>query len=360
NSAFITSQANSPTNLDQSFANGQITHETDDVVADVASISQLTVADSLIVDGVTYSIVSESGGYVDLTYNDGTTTQTALGNVSQYELDDGLGNTIFASFVSTQTYGPNGVSPGDTILGWDADNAEGEPWIYGSNEAMNLFSGPAGYDFGQNDFLAPSVAGPAPCFTPESLIETKDGLVKMSDLAPGDMVLTRDNGFQPLVWKYQRALTRSWFNANPQSKPVVVKQGAFGEGVPNRDLMVSPGHLMLASDPNLACNGSTEVLIPARQMVTNDKVIRHTPNNTAYIHLLFETHQVVRVDGMWSESFQPSMASMTMIDTDSRNEVLKIFPELGFAQGLQNYKAARHVAYNRAAKAVARGGKVPH
>ena len=39
-----------------------------------------------------------------------------------------------------------------------------------------------------------------PCFTPGTLIETADGEVDVADLRPGDLVLTRDNGYQEVHW----------------------------------------------------------------------------------------------------------------------------------------------------------------
>lgn len=172
------------------------------------------------------------------------------------------------------------------------------------------------------------------CFTPGALISTKRGDVPVETLEPGDMVLTRDNGFQELAWIYQKDISAAWINANKSQAPIHFDAGFMGSTHP---LMLSPGHLVLMPDTR------GEVLVPARQLINSDKAHIAKPVDTAYIHLLFESHQIVRVNGMWSESFQPSLSSLTIVGEECRREIFAIFPELQTYEGLGNYNAARDV-----------------
>ena len=56
----------------------------------------------------------------------------------------------------------------------------------------------------QVDSIAELQAIGIPCFTPGALIETEDGQVPVEDIRPGDMVMTIDNGLQPVRWVGQR------------------------------------------------------------------------------------------------------------------------------------------------------------
>jgi hypothetical protein len=52
-----------------------------------------------------------------------------------------------------------------------------------------------------------------------------------------------------------------------------------------------------------------------------------------YIHILFDRHEIVRADGCWTESFQPSRRIADAADAAVRDEILLIFPELAQAEG---------------------------
>jgi hypothetical protein len=47
-----------------------------------------------------------------------------------------------------------------------------------------------------------------------------------------------------------------------------------------------------------------------------------------YIHLLFDRHEIVQSDGIWTESFQPAERSLNALEAEVRDEILKLFPEL--------------------------------
>ncbi len=180
-----------------------------------------------------------------------------------------------------------------------------------------------------------------PCFTPGTLIQTDRGEVPVEDLAEGDMVLTRDDGFQALRWIGRRDLSAAELAAEPRFVPVRIAQGALGQGLPERDMSVSPQHRMLMTGSTLEILfGEHEVLVPAVHLVGQPGITRAFGPQVSYIHLLFDRHQIVCADGAWSESFQPGAMSLGGMDRAQRDEVLALFPELAL-EGFGAYPAAR-------------------
>jgi serralysin len=167
-----------------------------------------------------------------------------------------------------------------------------------------------------------------PCFTPGTMIDTPTGPRPVESLLPGDLVLTRDCGAQPIRWVGRRDLSRGDLLRNTALRPVVLAAGVLGPGLPNRDMMVSPQHRILFDGPRCQLLfGETEVLVPALQLCGRSGVGRSAAA-TAYIHLMFDCHQIIRSDGVWTESFQPGDNSLGAIDADQRDELLALFPQL--------------------------------
>ncbi|HBU54919.1 MAG TPA: type I secretion protein, partial [Sulfitobacter sp.] len=180
------------------------------------------------------------------------------------------------------------------------------------------------------------------CFTPGTTIATRRGEIPVQQIKVGDLVVTRDNGMQPVRWVGRRNLGRDNLLRTPGFNPVRIKAGAFGEGVPQRDMMVSPNHRMLvASETAEVMFSEREVLVAAKHLVGLDGVETVTPDKVSYIHMLFDNHEVVFADGTWAESFQPGAHSMAGIQSDQRSEILSLFPELDAADGMSNFVAAR-------------------
>lgn len=182
------------------------------------------------------------------------------------------------------------------------------------------------------------------CFTPGTMIATKRGEKPVQQLKTGDMVFTRDNGAQELRWIGRRNLTRQELTKMPQHFPVLIKAGALGDGVPQRDMMVSPNHRMLiTSEIAEVMFGESEVLVAAKHLVGLDGVEPAPVSKVSYIHMMFEQHEVVLADGTWAESFLPGQQAMAGIKNDQRQEILDLFPELIDMRGLRNFDAARRL-----------------
>jgi hypothetical protein len=172
-----------------------------------------------------------------------------------------------------------------------------------------------------------------PCFTPGSLIVTERGEVPVEQLEEGDLVLTRDNGYQPVRWIGRRDLSGAELQAHPNFAPVRIARGALGGELPLRDMMVSPQHRILFTGHRAEMLfGEHEVLVAATHLTGLSGVTRAMPQQVSYIHLMFDRHEIVRADGAWSESFQPGDMTLAGMDDAQRNELLALFPELAAGQ----------------------------
>lgn len=159
------------------------------------------------------------------------------------------------------------------------------------------------------------------CFAAGTLIDTARGPRAIETLCKGDMILTRDDGMQPLRW-----IGRSVAAAQGDLAPIVIKAGTFDN---QADLVVSPQHAILFSGAQAELLfGSDEVLIRAVDLLAHDGVYRKPGGMVTYYHLLFDTHQLVRSEGQWSESLYPGDMAMQNVAPAARREIARLFPDL--------------------------------
>jgi hypothetical protein len=181
-----------------------------------------------------------------------------------------------------------------------------------------------------------------PCFTPGTMIATPRGEVPVQSLRAGDKVITRDNGLQEIRWTGAKALNWVDLAANPRMKPVLVKAGSLGNGLPEWDMMVSPNHrLLVANDQTAVYFDEHEVLVEAKHLVGSKGMHSVDTAGVTYIHFMFDRHEVVLSNGAWTESFQPGDYTMKCMGDAQRREILDLFPDLKTVDGIENYEAAR-------------------
>ncbi|SEO64707.1 intein N-terminal splicing region [Salinihabitans flavidus] len=180
------------------------------------------------------------------------------------------------------------------------------------------------------------------CFTPNTGILTPSGEVAVQDLKEGDQVVTRDNGLQRIRWIGRKRLSGSQLLQLPHLKPVLIRAGSLGANLPERDMMVSPSHRMLmVSETAQLLFEEREVLAAAKHLTHVDGIQQVDTVGVEYIHFLCDNHEVVLANGAWSESFQPGDYSISGMDSEQRNEIYEIFPELRQRETLNAYSAAR-------------------
>ena len=160
--------------------------------------------------------------------------------------------------------------------------------------------------------------------------------------AAGDRVITRDNGIQAIRWVGARTMTGAELERAEHLKPVLIQQGALGNGLPERDMMVSPNHrVLVANDKTALYFEEREVLVAAKHLTGLKGVDIVDVSATTYIHIMFDQHEVILSDGTWTESFQPGDNSLAGIGNAQRTEIFELFPELKTREGIDGYQSAR-------------------
>jgi len=173
-----------------------------------------------------------------------------------------------------------------------------------------------------------------PCFVAGTLIRTVRGETPVELLKAGDMILTQDNGAQPLRWIGRRRVP-----AEADHAPIRIAANTFGA---HCALMVSPQHRILIRDSlSELLFGESEVLVPAKYLLNDLTVTRLAGGTVEYVHLLFDEHQVVFSEGLTTESFLPGPNTTCGFEADVLEELRGLFPELDPLTGAGYSKSAR-------------------
>ena len=157
-----------------------------------------------------------------------------------------------------------------------------------------------------------------PCFVAGTLIDTAAGPQPVEKLEPGTLVHTRDNGLQPLRW-----VGRSHRRAEGADAPVVLVAGALGD---HAALELSPCHrVLVSSDRAELLFGAPQVLVKAKDLVNGDSIrMRRDGGPVTYVHLLFDRHEIIRGNGLDSESYHPGLETAASFDGETRAEILHL------------------------------------
>jgi Hint domain len=194
-------------------------------------------------------------------------------------------------------------------------------------------------------------AGGVICFTPDTRISTPDGLRQIKQLRPGDLILTRDNGPQEVLWCGDRRMSGARLYAMPHLRPIRFKANSMGLYRPDEDLLVSPQHRMLVKGAQAqALFNTSEVLVAAEDLV-NDMTITvdHALREVTYVHILLEQHNVVWANGLETESFHPSNTALDTVDPVQREGLLNILPEIASNPHAYGDYARRNLSGSEAA-----------
>ncbi|WGI21796.1 Hint domain-containing protein [Amylibacter sp. IMCC11727] len=240
--------------------------------------------------------------------------------------DDGIidtanGDTVNGSLVTQVFNGDTVTIGGVTITGATLYTADGGRYFTPTDGSI-LSDGTVtnvGFVTTSTQLMLDDFA-PA-CFAEETLIETAHGPKSVQNLTVGDLIQTKDNGYQPLKW-----IGKSVVAGTGKFAPVTFAPGAVGN---SGKLRVSPQHRMLIS--GWKCElmfAESEMLCAAKHLVGfNDRIYTEPCETITYYHLMFDQHEIVVSEGAYSESFFLG-GEVAKSNRESYLEIAALFPEL--------------------------------
>lgn len=293
-------------------------------VIDFPTLKLVDIAQSNVgSDGIAYSDDMPSFGRTPSTF----TYDLGNGNVSSILDAEALyavrvvradGTTFTGTFLTYQTQN------GDTFLIPDAEldslTIQSVTLLFRSNNDP-LFGKVASYSINAATVI---------CFAGGTKILTKDGEIAVEDLDVGDLVLTRDNGYQPIRWIGSNRLSRDVLSKMPHLRPIRIQAGVLGHCKPSADLLVSPQHRVLVSS-RVAQRmfGEREVLVAAKHLTILPGVdVDQATGDVEYWHFLLDAHQIVYSNDTPSESLFTGPEALKAVSQEAREEILQLFPDL--------------------------------
>jgi autotransporter passenger strand-loop-strand repeat protein len=131
------------------------------------------------------------------------------------------------------------------------------------------------------------------CYLAGTRILSRRGEIPVELLRIGDEIPTLHAGMQRIKWIGTRAYAAPFCN-HRDVLPVCIKAGALADGVPSRDLLVSPGHALCLD----------AVLVHAKRLVNGVSIVQSGPMDVvAYFHIELDTHEIIWAENCPAETF---------------------------------------------------------
>jgi hypothetical protein len=132
------------------------------------------------------------------------------------------------------------------------------------------------------------------CFAAGTRLRGEHGDVPVEAMRVGDRVNAHfAQASVPIVW-----IGRRWVDCLRHPRPDVVwpvriVAGAFGRGLPRRDLLLSPDHAVFVDG----------VLIPVKYLINGTTIWQEQVESITYLHVELPRHDVVLAEGLPAETF---------------------------------------------------------
>ena len=133
----------------------------------------------------------------------------------------------------------------------------------------------------------------APCYVGGTHIATPEGDVRVEELAIGDRVCVRFAGQAAITWIGHRQVDCRRHPEPRKVWPVRVRAGALQDGMPHRDLWLSPDHAVFFDG----------VLIPIRLLLNGATIVQEPVEQVTYFHVELARHDVLLAEGVPAESY---------------------------------------------------------
>lgn len=165
----------------------------------------------------------------------------------------------------------------------------------------------------------------------EANVRTPLGPRRVEMLHPGDMVVTRGNGLQPVRMIWTRTVTAAQMRDRPELAPIRLKPRAVGPMMPARDLRIAAGHRALI--PGYRISGVADdqpclMRLDGLAAASDAAFVDFGAETVTFYNLVFDNHQVVCAEGLPVETYRPSPGAFAHLDVATREQMLELFPKL--------------------------------
>jgi hypothetical protein len=248
--------------------------------------SGININNSLLTFSFDNAVVGPSTGVIEFngpTFTIGSTTNDIIANAA-------WGDTFVfdhADFTGdTFTYSPKGNTANELIV----TTTLGIPVLTMNNvTGPNLTSG--------SDFLGVGDTIQIVCYARGTMLRTPHGELPVEKLRAGKQIIALVDGQETpkaVVWLGHRRINITGHSQREQVAPIRIRRDAVADGMPHRDLIVSPDHAIFV-DGKLIC---------ARQLV-NGSTIGQESDWTAvdYYHVELAEHAILFAEGLPAESY---------------------------------------------------------
>jgi antigen 43 len=207
-------------------------------------------------------------------------------------------------FISGDTSGLNGTisgfASGDTIeiTGITATGSNFSDGVLTLSEASGSADLDLSGSFTTSEFVVTPVSGgddvTLSCFRAGTRIRTTRGEVPVEHLRIRDHVEALLSGApEPIMWIGHRNVDCTRHPDPKQVWPLRVAIGAFGPGLPHREVFLSPDHAVFM-------NG---VLIPIKYLINGATIAQVPVDHVTYYHIELDNHDVLLAEGLPAESY---------------------------------------------------------
>lgn len=181
-----------------------------------------------------------------------------------------------------------------------------------------------------------------------AVVETLRGLVLARELRVGDRVITRDGGARMVRWigqstvRYSDDAPGDAAGGRPAPRPIRIRAGALGSTEAAGNLVIAPGQRIRRADRrNRLLFATDEVLVRAGDLTHLDGIDTVARDVGHWVHVLFDRHELIRVNGIWMESFAPDLWSIRASHPDHWATMTEALPRLKFDAGQAAYAESR-------------------
>ncbi|WP_198645404.1 Hint domain-containing protein [Thalassobius sp. I31.1] len=163
------------------------------------------------------------------------------------------------------------------------------------------------------------------CFSKGTMLSTENVSIPVEEVRAGTLLMTKDNGLQPVRWIRSRTVA-----VDDKTAPICISADALGTGFPKRDLRVSLQHRMIVrSKIAMRMFAQSEVLVAAGKLTDLPGIyVDKSEPEVEYFHVLLDRHDIIFAEGSETESLFTGAHALDMLSPEYYNEVMTLFPEL--------------------------------